>query len=70
MPPDGHVGQQEADRVAVGPGGTRVVAFLAANQRGTTLNLDLQVTKVDGTAGASAPTLSVLLAQAPWEEEA
>ncbi len=58
------------DRVAVGPGGTRVVVFLGANQRGTTLKLDLQVTKVDGTPGASAPTLSVLLARAPWEEEA
>ena len=46
------------------------MVFLAANQRGTTLNLDLQVTKVDGTTGTSAPTLSVLLAQAPWEEEA
>ena len=58
------------DRIAVGPGGTRVVVFLAASQRGTTLNLDLQVTKVDETAGTSAHTLSVLLAQAPWEEEA
>lgn len=58
------------DRIAVGPGGTRVVAFLAASQRGTTLNLDLQVTRVDGTAGTSAHALSVLLAQAPWEEEA
>lgn len=63
-------GGAAVDRIATGPGGTRIVALLAANQRGTTLNLDLQVTKVDGTIGTSAPALSVLLARAPWEEEA
>ena len=70
-PADPGLPDAPVSRVATGPGGTRAIAFLGPNARGTRLRLDL-VTDLDGPAGsaeARTPLLSVPLVAAPWEEE-
>ncbi|WP_156162300.1 hypothetical protein [Demequina iriomotensis] len=57
------------DRIAAGPGGTRVIVLLGPGARGTRLRLDL-VTDADGPAGAAevrTPLASIALVRAPWE---
>lgn len=55
----------------VGPGGTRVMALLAAGQRGRRLTLELAVAP-DALAtdpGRSVTVVDVTLTRAPWEVE-
>ena len=68
-PAAGELPAAPVDRIAVGPGGTRVIVFLGAAARGTRLKLDLVSTPVPGAASTRTPLLSVGLVAAPWEDE-
>ncbi|AYG03369.1 hypothetical protein [Gryllotalpicola protaetiae] len=68
-PLGGELPAAPVDRVAVGPGGTRVIVFLGSSARGTRLKLDLVSTPLPGGTSTRTPLLSVGLLAAPWEDE-